>query len=89
MFARRVEMSEGGVSRNVAPLDIERLEQVMEAYQANLDEKCEEIYQLAGQARSKGYDLKDEVEIPRAIDLADRVETVSYTHLTLPTILLV
>jgi len=74
-------MSEGGVSRNVAPLDIERLEREMETYQANLDEKCEEIYQLAGQARSKGYDLKDEVEIPRAIDLADRVEKLLEEYL--------
>ncbi len=74
-------MSEGGVSRNVAPLDIERLEQEMETYQANLDEKCEEIYQLAGRARSKGFDLSDEVEIPRAIDLADRVEKLLEEYL--------
>ena len=81
MFARRGEMSEGGVNRTVAPLDVERLEQEMESYQANLDEKCEEIYQLASQARSKGYDLKDEVEIPRAIDLADRVEKLLEEYL--------
>ena len=74
MFARRDEMSEGGVSRSVAPLDTLRLENEIAAYQSDLDEKCEELYQLAGEARSKGFDLKDEVEIPRAIDLADRAE---------------
>ena len=74
-------MSEGGGSRTVAPLDIERLEQEMGNYQAILDEKCEEIYQLAGKARSKGLDLKDEVEIPRAIDLADRVEKLLEEYL--------
>ncbi|MDP6325378.1 MAG: hypothetical protein QF684_07455 [Candidatus Thalassarchaeaceae archaeon] len=74
-------MSEGGVSRSVAPLDVSRLESEMANYQAYLDEKCEEIYQLAGEARSKGFDLKDEVEIPRAIDLADRAEKLLEDYL--------
>ncbi len=74
MFARRDEMSEGGVSRPIAPMDTERLEKEMESYQKNLDAECEAIYQLAGEARSKGFDLDDKVEIPRVIDLADRAE---------------
>ena len=67
-------MSEGGVSRPIAPMDTERLEKEMESYQKNLDVECEAIYQLAGEARSKGFDLDDKVEIPRVIDLADRAE---------------
>ena len=67
-------MSGGGVSRPIAPLDTQRLESEMESYQTNLDAECEAIYQLAGEARAKGFDLKDEVEIPRVIDLADRAE---------------
>ena len=74
-------MSDGGVSRSVAPLDVSRLEKEMTNYQSYLDEKCEEIYQLAGEARSKGFDLKDEVEIPRAIDLADRAEKLLEDYL--------
>ncbi|MDE0707559.1 MAG: hypothetical protein OSB33_01280 [Candidatus Poseidoniales archaeon] len=74
-------MSEGGVSRPIAPLDTPRLEKEMANYQSYLDEKCEEIYQLAGKARSKGFDLKDEVEIPRAIDLADRAEKLLEEYL--------
>ena len=74
-------MSEGGVSRSVAPLDTLRLENEIAAYQSDLDEKCEELYQLAGEARSKGFDLKDEVEIPRAIDLADRAEKLLEDYL--------
>ncbi len=81
MFARRDEMSEGGVSRSVAPLDTPRLEKEIEDYQSDLDQKCEELYQLAGEARSKGFDLKDEVEIPRAIDLADRAEKLLEDYL--------
>ena len=67
-------MSEGGVGRSAAPLDMERLEAEMAAYQELLDTECEAIYQLASEARSKGFDLSDEVEIPRVIDLADRAE---------------
>ncbi|SVC74971.1 uncharacterized protein METZ01_LOCUS327825, partial [marine metagenome] len=67
-------MSEGGVSRPIAPMDTERLEKEMESYQNNLDAECEAIYQLAGEARAKGFDLQNEVEIPRVIDLADRAE---------------
>ena len=74
-------MSEGGVSRPIAPMDTERLEKEMESYQSNLDTECEAIYQLAGEARAKGLDLKDEVEIPRVIDLADRAEKLLVEHL--------
>ena len=74
-------MSEGGMSRPVAPLDSQRLENEIETYQSTLDQQCEEIYQLAGEARSKGFDLKDEVEIPRAVDLADRAEKLLAEYL--------
>ena len=74
-------MSEGGVNRPIAPLDTQRLEKEMEGYQNNLDAECEAIYQLAGEARAKGFDLMDEVEIPRVIDLADRAEKLLEDHL--------
>ena len=74
-------MAGGGVSRPIAPLDTQRLESEMESYQKNLDAECEAIYQLAGEARAKGFDLKDEVEIPRVIDLADRAEKLLEPYL--------
>ena len=74
-------MTEGGISRPVAPLDTQRLEKEIATYQTTLDQQCDEIYQLAGEARSKGFDLKDEVEIPRAVDLADRAEKLLEEYL--------
>ena len=58
MFARRVEMSGGSVGRPISPLDTERLQQEIDAYQSKLDDQCESLYKLANEARSKGFDLE-------------------------------
>ena len=46
----------------------------MNGYFAQLESETETLYQIAAAARSKGKDPKDVVEIPRAEDLASRVE---------------
>ena len=46
----------------------------MEAYFEALEARAEACYELVGRARKAGYDLEDEAEIPRARDLAERVE---------------
>jgi len=43
-------------------------------YISRMKEKVEECYSLAEQCRSKGFDVKDIVEIPLAADMAERVE---------------
>ena len=77
-------MSAGGLERPISPLDTERLQREIDDYQSNLDAQCEALYQLANQARSKGFDLSDQVEIPRAIDLADRAEKLLLDYLIAP-----
>ena len=62
-------------------VDIERLEAEMERYHQWLDERADDAYLLAEQARKKGYDHKDRVEIPRAADLAGRTEKLLIEHL--------
>lgn len=74
-------LSSEGVTRPVAPFDSGRLERELEAYQDRLDAECEEVYQLAGEARAKGFDLRDVVEIPRAADLAGRAEKLLEEYL--------
>jgi len=56
------------------PWNEEQLSKEMDAYHAWLDERCEIEYQIAEKARSLGKDFTEEVEIPRASDLADRTE---------------
>ncbi|MCH2417850.1 MAG: DNA polymerase II large subunit, partial [Candidatus Poseidoniia archaeon] len=46
----------------------------MEAYFEALEAGADACYELVGRARKAGYDLEDEAEIPRARDLAERVE---------------
>ncbi|MEE2984685.1 MAG: hypothetical protein VX366_00510 [Candidatus Thermoplasmatota archaeon] len=62
-------------------IDIKRLEKEMESYQEWLDNRTEEAYQIADEARSKGLDHKTEVEIPRASDLASRTEKLLVQYL--------
>jgi DNA polymerase II large subunit len=47
---------------------------VYEDYILNLQEKCDEVYSIATQARAKGLDPTLQVEIPQAHDLADRTQ---------------
>ncbi len=46
----------------------------MEGYFRELDQKIDEIYEIAKKARSLGHEPELEPEIPRAGDLAERVE---------------
>ncbi len=52
----------------------------MKKYFKNLEDGAEEIYRLAAEARSKGKDPTLEVEIPRAEDLASRVEKLLFNY---------
>ena len=55
-------------------MDSKRLEHEQEHYQHRLDEEIDSVYRIASEAKKKGLDFSKEIE------------TVSYTHLTLPTI---
>ena len=53
-------------------------------YTIALQDKCDEVYEIAGQARKKGFDPKNYVEIPQAHDLADRTQKLlDFLHLLL------
>lgn len=43
-------------------------------YSAVIDSRVRRIYEIASEARSKGFDVTSKVEIPLASDMADRVE---------------
>jgi len=58
----------------VAAIDAIRLQREQEKYQIWLDEKIDEAYKVASEAKLKGLDFSDVVEIPRAADLASRTE---------------
>ena len=62
-------------------VDVERFEAEMVAYHQWLDERADEAYIIAEQARKKGYDHKEYVEIPRAADLAGRTEKLLIEYL--------
>ncbi|MDP6326237.1 MAG: hypothetical protein QGI36_04010, partial [Candidatus Thalassarchaeaceae archaeon] len=61
--------------------DEKRLSAEMEAYQEWMDSRCETEYQIAEKARSLGKDIVEQVEIPRASDLADRTEKLLADYL--------
>ncbi|MDP6899592.1 MAG: hypothetical protein QGF94_02010 [Candidatus Thalassarchaeaceae archaeon] len=67
-------MSGDSVNSAVAPYDSNRLQSELDRYQDWMDTNCETVYRIATEARAKGLDLRDVVEIPRAEDLADRAE---------------
>ena len=46
----------------------------MESYFRDLEKKADECYNLVSKARKAGFDPSLEAEIPRAKDLAERVE---------------
>ena len=45
-----------------------------ESYLKNLQSDCDKAYEIAGKARSMGFDPVPYVEIPQAHDLADRTQ---------------
>jgi len=55
-------------------LDSERLEIEQRNYQELMDEKINQAYNVAKEAKSKGLDFSTKIEIPRAADLASRTE---------------
>lgn len=46
----------------------------MKKYFENIVDEVKKIYRIAEECRKKGFDPTDEVEIPLAADMADRVE---------------
>jgi hypothetical protein len=80
MFAaERMVMS--GRNGAQAIYDSARLSGEIAAYQKWLDEKAEEEYLLASEAKSKGLDFSRDIEIPRAADLASRTEKLLEEYL--------
>ena len=75
------QAAEVGKSNPLLGLDLERLEGEMLAYHQWLDERADDAYRIAEQARQLGLDHKDRVEIPRASDLAGRTEKLLIEHL--------
>ncbi len=62
-------------------VDEERLTTEMNAYHEWLESHTEEAYRVAGEARKKGLDFAEVVEIPRAADLASRTEKLLEDYL--------
>ena len=62
-------------------VDEGRLSSELESYRNWLDENTEKVYEIAEEARSKGLDFADTVEIPRAADLASRTEKLLEEYL--------
>ena len=61
-------------SPKIAEMDIDRLESERSSYYEILDERIEGAYAIATEAKKKGLDFSESVEIPRASDLASRTE---------------
>jgi len=75
---RQYKRAEGiiviGKKPKIITYNTKLLEEESKKYQNYLDDKTEEIYNLALLAKQKGLDFEDYVEIPRAKDLASRTE---------------
>ena len=65
-----------GMSKNTRAeeMDVKRLEIERSDYYESLDREIEEAYTIATEAKKKGLDFSESVEIPRAADLASRTE---------------
>lgn len=75
------QIGELGSKNPLVGLDLDRLEEEMNAYHLWLDERTDDAYRVAEAARKLGLDHKDVVEIPRASDLAGRTEKLLFEHL--------
>ena len=64
------------MSRNIRAeeMDVKRLENERSDYYESLDKEIEIAYSIAIEAKKKGLDFSESVEIPRASDLASRTE---------------
>ena len=81
MFARRVEMS-GGEATDFS-IDTERLQQEIDAYQSKLTINVSRCTNSRMKPEA-GIRSGETVEIPRAIDLADRAEKLLLDYLIAP-----
>ena len=77
--AERVYMSSD--KRHVAEYDEVRMSAERAAYQSWLDRRADEVFLIADEAKAKGLDFSDEVEIPRTTDLASRTEKLLEEYL--------
>ena len=64
-------------SRNSFASSMVQMSKDMKRYFENLENKADEIYRIAREARGMGFDPEVDVEIPRAKDLALRVEELT------------
>ena len=62
-------------------MDSKRLEQERDSYQNRLDEEIDAVYRIAAEAKKKGLDFSDDIEIPRASDLASRTQKLMERYL--------
>jgi hypothetical protein len=67
--------------RHVAEYDEVRMSAERASYQSWLDRRADEVFLIADEARAKGLDFSDEVEIPRTTDLASRTEKLLEEYL--------
>jgi len=66
---------------SVSGYDSDRLSSEVESYQKWLDQRTQEVYDIALKAKAKGLDFSTEIEIPRAADLASRTEKLLEEYL--------
>ncbi len=62
------------ISDVVSEIDVNRLELERSNYYKTLDKCIDDAYEIAKQAKEKGLDFSESIEIPRAADLASRTE---------------
>ncbi len=77
--AERVAMSTG--KSQVSAYDEGRLSAERESYQSWMDRRADEVFLIAEEAKAKGLDFEDFVEIPRTKDLASRTEKLLEEYL--------
>ena len=67
--------------RQFAEYDEARLSDECTSYQSWLDRRADEVYLIATEAKAKGLDFTEEIEIPRTADLASRTEKLLEEYL--------
>ena len=67
--------------RHISEYDETRLSDECVSYQSWLDRRADEVYLIASEARAKGLDFSEDIEIPRTADLASRTEKLLEEYL--------
>jgi len=67
--------------RHIAEYDEARLSGECVSYQSWLDRRADEVYLIASEAKAKGLDFTEDIEIPRTADLASRTEKLLEEYL--------